>query len=260
MDAYATTTRAGRSRQPSVLISFIEIADELRKDLARVSVNAKNAHCEAEALLHLAFKWRGRTSEILASVLREPASIEALAKTSYRHAAGFHKIILVQNSDQLYRASLHIWNPRDLRAGDSRLAQEVMHDHNMPFAAAILAGAYSQRYGMLADTGMMHTAFHFGRLEYEPRGQSCCNLRIGEVCTEKAGSCYTMTPDQLHQLVALDLISAVTVSLFLQGKFHKDIVTLYVPGRASTFPIVPRVTYDMNQMQQLLQLAQDAVS
>jgi hypothetical protein len=130
----------------------------------------------------------------------------------------------------------------------------------MPFATSILAGGYSQRFARLSLSGENHTAFHFGRLEYEPRGRSQCVLKLETTRQESAGSSYTMIPDQLHQLVDLDQIVDVTVSLFVQGHFYQDTVTLYVPGDVDDFPIAPRISYTPGTMTRIARLANEALA
>lgn len=229
------------------MVELRALESELRH-LATYSASLTAAE-ETKLLTEMNRRYADCVRDHLSGVLRCDADLSELANRSYKHAAGFDKLILFQGVDQSYRASIHVWSPDRLQSGYD---QEVIHDHNMPFATTILTGGYTQELYSPTSGGAVHTAFVFGRMEYEPRGSHSELLRRVEVQALRAGESYSLIPTDLHRISGLHEMHGLTVSFFVQGKFRKDDVRLYVPGFAESFPIAERLSYGREELRSLL--------
>lgn len=121
----------------------------------------------------------------LPSILRAARdSARDIAGRSYRHANGFDKIVLCQDTRHRFKLRLHCWQS-SIRACDD-FRKEDAHNHRWPFATKILVGGY-----------------RFQELREDPRGDPMCHYRYFPV--QNDGS-FRMDPlGEKRLLVHLDL-------------------------------------------------------
>jgi len=151
-------------------------------------------------------------------VTNNPGLWSDTLRSSYRHANGFHKIVLLQGPN--FKLRLHHFVP------DSTMnlpPAEHIHDHRWPFASHIVKGNLCMDLFQLADvnSGNMPPTHAFLYDSAKDEGgfnamyEGLQNVVHLKNVTYEQGTTYHMQPEEMHRIVAN---SEPCTTLMLTGK------------------------------------------
>lgn len=183
-----------------------------------------------------------KLAQYIADVLASPEKLDAIAKRSYRHVAGFVKIIL--DYDDTYTMRAHFWRKYDLMADTQN-----PHSHGWKLTSKILKGRFDNI--MYSETPESTALGAIQRNKYATEltihNKSCnftpmtpTNLLNTETYTYAPGNVYSMTRAEIHKFVSLE-DGGITLSI--RERDHDDISFIYAKAdrplpTSQTFPIL----------------------
>jgi len=135
------------------------------------------------------------------SVVNTPDLWRETLKSSYRHANGFHKIVLLQGHN--FKLRLHHFVPTSTLP-----PAEHIHDHRWPFASHIVKGNLCMDLFELAGTndGFPTHAFLYDSAK-DDGGFTATYEGLQDVShlknvTYEQGTTYHMQPEEMHRIIA----------------------------------------------------------
>jgi hypothetical protein len=199
------------------MADFPKSFEMLRLTLDRIFAHKRpDDHEKIEKGLSL-FGTEADFARVIRSVLSKPDLLCRICASSYIHANGFYKIVLLSSDERDYKLRLHVWPPR--KEGRPYRRADI-HDHRWDFGSLILAGSYTHEEYKPNRAGILTRKY-----EYVPLARDgLFNLRyLGEArlkrtfrCLMVAGTRYTLDAGVLHYVVQES--EHLTATLVLRGK------------------------------------------
>lgn len=179
-----------------------------------------------------------KLNEIIGSILEDEDLLQECLRSSYRHANGFDKIVLLSGPDFKLRLHRFVRDPTKQPP-----PAEHVHNHRWPFASRIIKG--SLRMDLFAEPGGESpdspTPFYkyiydsqkgdggFNASYVGVRGLIC----ISEGVRHEQGTTYCMSPEEMHRIICS----------------HESVTTLMLTGKpiSSTCNLLSNTTLSFEQ-------------
>jgi len=160
-------------------------------------------------------------ADSIRSALNKPATLEQISISSYVHANGFSKIVLLSSNEPEYRLRLHVW-PAGQRATEYTAAD--VHNHRWDFGSIVAVGSYTHEEFRQDKTGMVMRKYEYVPLnangQFVLRYSGEARLQRVFRCLMVAGTRYTLDADVLHHVVKEN--ASLTATLVLQSKRYRS--------------------------------------
>jgi hypothetical protein len=222
--------------------------DALRAELLATARSMPRKHRVGETLV-------GRLGTVdallalLGQIEGDEAWIEQVAVSSYRHALGFDKFVLIPAWPDA-QLRMHVWWP-----GDARVAEHV-HDHRYSFASAVVAGRLRNNVFAVGDSGLAvgdyrryaeDGAIVTQQWQFSYQGEERAGLSLSAEMSP--GSTYSMHAGVLHRV---EVSRALTVTLLVETSAVKQSSSVLVGQGRPQPSLTPQTRFDEATLRQRL--------
>jgi hypothetical protein len=194
-----------------------------------------------------------KLGSIIGSILEDEDLLQGCLKSSYRHANGFDKIVLLSGPNFKLRLHRFVQDPTKQPP-----PAEHVHNHRWPFASRIIDGSLCM--DLFAETGgedpnspiPFHKYIYHSQKEDGGFNASYVGVRglvcISESVWHEQGTTYCMSPEEMHRIICSH--ESVT-TLMLTGKPISSTCNLLSNTRLS-FEQTRTQPYDREQLLEIL--------
>lgn len=177
--------------------------------------------------------------EVIGSIIREILAgghaVAEIARRSYRPAANFDEIVLIDSADiRSYRLTLRVWDPPYTPYTpytDEDIADASIHDHRFSFWSAVLIGSMTTETFTRDASGMPFNEYQcvpekHGELtvgdRYTPMGLTY--LAAGEAAVAGPGGVSYLPYHRIHRVVFPD---DLVCALVMRGPRQRNYTSVY---------------------------------
>jgi hypothetical protein len=149
--------------------------------------------------------------ELVTSVYGDSSVVASCSAGSFRHALGFDKITLIDQSP-LFKLQFHVWRPGDT------VGVEHIHNHRFDFVTTVIHGGYDMELFQLDESGAPVIEYE----ETKSADGAWCLRPVGEARLRplttvrlRRYSAYALDSNAFHRVTANP--DSLCVTLFLQS-------------------------------------------
>lgn len=206
--------------------------DSLRSVAQTMLLLSKNTTMETRAAnssLVAAMSRPEAIGSIIREVLADRRTLTEIARRSYRHAANFDEIVLIDSLDiRSYRLTLRVWDPPYT---EEEIADASIHDHRFSFWHAVLVGSLTTETFTRDASGMPFNEYQcvpekHGELTVGERYtlMGLTYLAAGPVSVAEPGIACYLPYHRIHRVVFPDDLAC---ALVMRGPRQRNYTSVY---------------------------------